>query len=141
MDKACAECGKVFRRKPSHWAKAVYCSYPCMAAAYSRRLSGRANPNFKDAGTHVCLWCGKAFKRYNKASKYCSRVCTGRANAVRNRPRKVDANQGEIVEALLGAGYDVFDASQMGGGVPDLLVSGREPVSYTHLTLPTNREV
>lgn len=34
-----------------------------------------------------------------------------------------DANQQQIVEALRAAGYFVVDLSQVGGGVPDLLVN------------------
>jgi hypothetical protein len=39
--------------------------------------------------------------------------------------RKVDANQGEIVEALEGIGVQVVDLSGMGEGVPDLMCAFR----------------
>ena len=42
--------------------------------------------------------------------------------ARRGSPRKVDANQAEIVAALRDAGCEVFDISATGGGVPDLVV-------------------
>jgi hypothetical protein len=38
------------------------------------------------------------------------------------RPAKVDANQGEIVEALRAHGCEVLSLAPMGGGCPDLLV-------------------
>jgi hypothetical protein len=37
---------------------------------------------------------------------------------------RVDSNQADIVQALRQAGYTVQDLSAVGGGVPDLLVSG-----------------
>jgi hypothetical protein len=37
---------------------------------------------------------------------------------------KIDANQGEIAEALTRAGYHVTDTSGYGGGFPDLAVTG-----------------
>lgn len=40
----------------------------------------------------------------------------------RGMPRKTDANQAEIVEALRKVGCCVEDMSSYGGGVPDLLV-------------------
>ena len=46
--------------------------------------------------------------------------------------RRVDANQGDIVEALVAAGCSVVSTARMGGGFPDLVVGrgeiGRGPV-------------
>lgn len=41
------------------------------------------------------------------------------------RAARVDANQGEIVDALRKAGESVQPLHGVGGGVPDLLVTGR----------------
>lgn len=40
----------------------------------------------------------------------------------RGVPRKVDANQGEIVDALRKIGASIIDLSAVGGGAPDLAV-------------------
>ena|SRR5579885_303872 len=45
------------------------------------------------------------------------------------RAAKIDANHGEIVDALTKAGCSVESLASMGGGVPDLLV-GRGGVNY-----------
>ncbi len=39
-------------------------------------------------------------------------------------PRKTDGNQAQIVKELERAGYHVTDLSVVGGGVPDLIVTG-----------------
>jgi len=40
------------------------------------------------------------------------------------RKGRVDANQGQIVEALRAAGYSVAITSSLGNGFPDLVVGG-----------------
>jgi Holliday junction resolvase len=49
----------------------------------------------------------------------------------RGMPRRVDANQAEIVEALKKAGYDIIDLARVGNGVPDLVVVA--PDGWIHL--------
>ncbi len=44
----------------------------------------------------------------------------------RGSPRKVDVNQGEIVDALKRIGCHVLELSAVGGGVPDLVVWKRD---------------
>jgi hypothetical protein len=41
---------------------------------------------------------------------------------MRGYSHKVDANQSDVVRALERAGFQVFDLSRVGGGMPDLLV-------------------
>lgn len=48
----------------------------------------------------------------------------------RGVPRRIDANQPEIVAALEQAGCLVLDMSSVGGGVPDLLVCDPERKLY-----------
>lgn len=79
MIKQCRYCGTDFRCKPSHAPRKAYCSQACMAEDYKIRLKGQANPNFHNAGQHVCAICGKVFYSYTKTQQYCSDVCKGRA--------------------------------------------------------------
>ena len=44
----------------------------------------------------------------------------------RGMPRRVDANQAEIVKGLRQLGYSVLDTSAVGGGFPDLVVGKNE---------------
>lgn len=47
---------------------------------------------------------------------------------MKRRANKVDANHGEIRDALRAAGANVVDCSHIGGGFPDLLVSFRSQI-------------
>lgn len=94
--KFCQRCGATMRVKPSHYDKKVYCGVECMAIAYRERMRGEANPNYRAAGVRACPHCGATFRSYNKRSKYCSKICSARANAAdpnfilrRPRPKNV----------------------------------------------------
>ena len=50
-------------------------------------------------------------------------------------PKKVDTNQPEIVKALRHCGLHVIDLHTLGKGVPDLLVTGYNPVANKVLAL------
>jgi hypothetical protein len=41
----------------------------------NRQKFGDANPNFRDAGWHLCEECNRQFRSYNKTRKYCSHAC------------------------------------------------------------------
>lgn len=75
MLKTCEQCGKEFEVNASHYDDAHYCSRNCQGDAYKVRYAGSGNPNFRDAGHHVCKKCGKPF--YAKAPNrvYCSPKC------------------------------------------------------------------
>lgn len=75
----CPQCDQSFSVKPSHADKRTYCSRQCMAQAYKERLAGDENPNFRNAGWHVCPTCKRSFRSYKRRAKFCSRKC--RANA------------------------------------------------------------
>jgi hypothetical protein len=46
--------------------------------------------------------------------------------ARRSMPRRTDANQADIIDALRRVGCSVLDLSYVGRGCPDILVSDRE---------------
>lgn len=141
-------------RKPKHPCKK--CSTPIM---YHHTYCSECNPNRKQVkrclnckqpvsavrdvqfckdcrqkGLHkkevysICSLCGIKVpnKRYRK---YCD-CCWGQTMRIhRGLPRKKDANQNEIVDALEKAGCSVVDASAIGGGFPDLII-GRHKITY-----------
>jgi 5-methylcytosine-specific restriction endonuclease McrA len=76
VSKTCQICGAEILLKPSHAAKAgTYCSVDCMAVGYTSRMTGKNNPNFRDAGRKICQSCGKEFRSYEKTRKLCSMAC------------------------------------------------------------------
>ncbi len=81
----------------------------------------------------VCKHCGTAFHTYEKHRIYCSYGChlasggarrSGEASAMAKRKygNKKDANHWEIVNAFERLGASVLDLSDMGCGIPDLIV-------------------
>ena len=76
----------------------------------------------------ICSSCGVKIEGVPNR-KYCTDCLTQVWRARRGMARRVDANQAEIVEALIAAGCSVMDASQMGGGFPDLMV-GKNGKTY-----------
>lgn len=70
---SCKHCGKEFH--DTHAYRRVYCGRECVASAYSTRLTGVSNPNFRNAGTKICLHCGNDYRSYSKDRKFCSRLC------------------------------------------------------------------
>ena len=40
-----------------------------------RDITGKNNPNYKNAGWHICEGCGERFHSYNKKSRFCTRKC------------------------------------------------------------------
>ena len=117
----CATCGK---SAPAtvHQMRKTYCSKECMAVGYRERMRGSANPNFKNAGFHECLYCKKVFHRHNPNSKYCGMACRDQEAFHLRTNAKKDANHKEIVAALEAGGASVIDTSRALFGVPDLIV-------------------
>jgi hypothetical protein len=69
----------------------------------------------------ICVRCGATINGIPNR-KYCN-FCWGQTMRInRGIPRKKDANQNEIVEALERYGCSVIDASAIGGGCPDIFV-------------------
>lgn len=62
------------------------------------------------------------------------------AKVALRRAAKVDANQGEIVEALRRIGAGVLSLAQLGKGVPDLLVWYRGAYSLLEIKMPVYRK-
>lgn len=80
-----------------------------------------------------CLHCGEIFYSRRDHSKYCSHECFyGSGGAIRAGRRAVemkrkygnkkDANHNDIVDAFIKMGAIVKDLSDVGNGVPDLIV-------------------
>lgn len=69
----------------AHQKRQKYCSYDCMAKAYAKRMVGKDNPNYQQAGLKTCQSCGGQYKNYQPQSKFCSQDCY---NALRDRQRK-----------------------------------------------------
>lgn len=57
------------------------------------------------------------------------------------RAARLDANHGEIKEAFAKLGFEVFDASRVGGGFPDLVVFHRatQRLMLVEVKTPTGR--
>lgn len=68
----------------------------------------------------MCVVCSTVVHKPNR--KYCDLCWEEAMCARRGTPRRTDANQQEIVDALRKVGCTVYDISETGGGVPDLLV-------------------
>ena len=51
-------------------------------------MIGAKNPNFKNAGWHVCDACGETFHSYVKTRRFCSRRCAGTVT-IANIPKRV----------------------------------------------------
>jgi hypothetical protein len=81
MIKPCASCGTEYRT--SHPRISAYCSRPCMAHEYKRRMAGSANPNYRALPARTCACCGGEYRSYIKTRRYCSKKCAGSVN-VRN---------------------------------------------------------
>lgn len=54
-------------------------------------------------------------------------------------PKRVDANQPQIVAELRDLGFQVFVTSDMGRGFPDIVVGDRERVYLFEIKDPTQR--
>lgn len=46
---------------------------------------GPENPNWKNAGWHICETCGGKYHSYNKSRRFCSKECHGRSPEMRDR--------------------------------------------------------
>lgn len=107
----CAQCGKVFERKPSQINDKNYCSHTCASKAKEtqmefvcaqcgktrkKSLSRVRDNNYcsvacraKSTETKVsviCAWCGKICKKVRgrvKDSNYCSTACYGKAKEIK----------------------------------------------------------
>lgn len=88
--KKCLSCGGEFSVKRSHAHKSFYCSKGCMATDYKKRMIGEKNPNFKNAGARVCVWCGETYNSYNKRRKFCSLDCSHKSQRKNKTSTKKD---------------------------------------------------
>lgn len=125
--KLCPVCLVPIKGKPSFVLKRAYCSRKCMAQDYKEKKK-------KTAHKSVCSYCGNEFTHSpSKDRKYCSYQChldSGGAiragqEAVKTMKKyglKKDANHNDIVKAFKKLGADVIDLSNLGCGVPDILV-------------------
>lgn len=144
-DKVCPVCGVTF--KPS-WIGRINCSKACADAAKRKRGKQPRRPvqlalgliakqyKLRRKQPHVieCGQCGKLFQSSPSCRrKFCSYQCfldsggpirAGRAATVAKRlyGNKKDANHNEIKQAFEDRGAGVLDLSDIGSGVPDLLV-------------------
>ena len=73
--KVCLVCKEMFYVRRSHADLRAHCSKKCMAFAYSLRMRGASNPNWRNSAVKTCAACGKQYANYSKKSKYCSREC------------------------------------------------------------------
>lgn len=71
---SCAICGL---QKPAtaHQLRQTYCSYGCMSLGYKARMSGKNNPNFRNASRRICVRCGCEYNSYIQSRKYCTQRC------------------------------------------------------------------
>lgn len=118
--KMCDSC----RPQPKTPGKCLHCSGPsgsdrdvlfcstCRAAKLHKRIP-----------TSICQVCGAVVYKANR--KFCDNCWREHVSTRRMTPRKVDANQAEIVDALRSIGCLIADMSAVGRGFPDLLVSFR----------------
>lgn len=90
----CNVCKKEFKVKPSREHKRKNCSRKCMSESYKIKLRGNSNPNFKNAGRKICLYCKKEYHAYNKNRKFCGVLCAEsaahpvRTIKVKHNPKK-----------------------------------------------------
>lgn len=139
----CKKCGKEKQCKPREVRLGLkkYCSMECMSDDYKTRLKGASNPNFKNAGHKTCIMCKQAFFSYSKSRIFCSLECRDRKNALMPHygAHRVDKNQKEIVAALESVGASVMDTSDVGGGMPDLVVGFQGVNVVMEVKNPKNR--
>lgn len=134
---ACKHCG-IEKPATVHQMRQTYCSKTCMAAAYSARMAGSANPNYKNAGRKNCVECGSEFISYNKEARFCSIKCRDvEAKGLRTSAKK-DANHHEIVKHLEGAGVKVLDLTRAMFGCPDLVVWWKKEWHLIEIKNPKN---
>lgn len=124
--KPCETCGKTMRVKPFRLDSTKYCSRPCMAVGYARRMVGAENPNFRDRlRRRQCGHCGRSITGYMDTLKYCSRRCKHESESFRDQMRlkgRKDLNHDVIANAFEQMYCPVLDLSKVGRGMPDLLV-------------------
>lgn len=89
MTLTCVECRTPYYRKPSQVKRlgSSYCSRQCMASGYVARLTGAANPHFKNL-ERTCEKCSALFRSYNKGQRTCSQSC-GSAMSQLRHPRGI----------------------------------------------------
>ena len=126
------------RPQPKTPGKCLHCSGPsgsdrdvlfcadCRTAGFHKRIP-----------TSICHECGAVVYKANR--KYCDWCWREQVSARRNTPRKVDANQAEIVDALKSIGCLIADMSAVGRGFPDLLVSFRGKLLLLEVKNPKAR--
>jgi len=100
--------------------------------------SCRAKGLHKKAVFSVCGRCGDNIPgKYNR--KYCDTCWAATVRIKRGHPRRKDANQNEIVDALEKFGCSVIDASAIGGGFPDLIVGINKKIYLMEVKNPDTR--
>lgn len=85
MIKACKQCGRDFKTKPSNFEKRVYCTKSCMSEAYKTTNAGDKNPNHKGPKIKRCQTCGKEYDSGYNNKKFCSRKCYGQSEQNLNK--------------------------------------------------------
>lgn len=83
--RTCEVCGKSFRGR-NYGGRGRFCSRECCNKGKAASV-GSKNPNFKDAGKHICLNCKLEFKNYNKSRKYCCFDCSVSGRSAGKKPR------------------------------------------------------
>lgn len=126
----CKACGVVFR----HESKRLYCDAHRAEARAAQGVSTKPTKRVSKQIESACAHCAAAFMHYpSSARKFCSYEChlasggalrAGKASGTMTRKygARKDANHSEIVNAFRQLGADLIDMSNMGAGVPDLLV-------------------
>lgn len=125
----CQQCGKQ-EAGTVHRRRNKYCSNACVSVAYTGKLTGKNNPNFRDLPPKTCLYCKCDFTTYNSDRKYCSHACyaahsaTEEQKKLRNAYRggHKDKNHDQMVSVFEQMGCSVLETHTMGGGFPDLVL-------------------
>ena len=110
-----------------------------MAKHYRIRMSGAGNPRPRQRLVQVaCAYCTRVFDALPYAyRRFCSQACYHAAEEMIGvRGNRIDRNQHEIIEALRACGAKVADLSQLGRGVPDLLVACRGVIYLVEVKNP-----
>lgn len=137
----CKECGK-HCPPDNRGRKRIYCSRACAGRSTGKNGLRR----FKDAKrTHVCAECECVFENYYDNRKFCSKSCFGKFYSKnshlkkrRYAPGRADMNQKDIVSALKKCGASVLICSDVGGGMPDLVVGYRGKNYLVEVKNPEN---
>lgn len=109
----CKTCGKATDAKPKE--DRVYCSNECRYKG--RDVDGEKNPNFRNAGWHLCVGCGARFHSYQKTRDYCTPECSWKHSSNwghANQRRGYDAEL-KAMHELDSRGYFAFRTARSRG--------------------------